>query len=254
MSGVQVAGRGKSQLSNFRLVYAVVARGITPLAEYTSTSGNFPSVSRVLLGKIQTSDQARMSYVYDAYAFHYVAEAGIIYMCLTEEQFPRRLAFAFLEDIKERFKATYPREAMIEATSLGFNDGFARVLRKQIDFYADPTRSAASYVNRAWMSTNSNQPSQGPAMANVEKLLRRGEKIELLVEGDESTASQDQNGRSSRGMSTLRLDSRNARPRGGPLSHLRSVRGLFLLFVVIVVLVVSIVSSVCGGLSLPECQ
>ena len=45
-------------------VYALVARGKTVLAEFTSTSGNFPTVTRVLLAKIPAED-SKMSYVYD---------------------------------------------------------------------------------------------------------------------------------------------------------------------------------------------
>ena len=44
---------------------ALVARNKTVLAEYTARSGNFPTVTRVLLGKIG-SENAKMSYIYDA--------------------------------------------------------------------------------------------------------------------------------------------------------------------------------------------
>ncbi|RHY26589.1 hypothetical protein DYB32_007474, partial [Aphanomyces invadans] len=47
-------------------VYALVSRGKTVLAEYTASSGNFPTVTRVLLAKIPTED-SKMSYVYDQY-------------------------------------------------------------------------------------------------------------------------------------------------------------------------------------------
>ncbi len=44
--------------------YALVARKSVVLAEYTGRSGNFPTVTRMLLGKITDGDQ-KMSYVYD---------------------------------------------------------------------------------------------------------------------------------------------------------------------------------------------
>jgi hypothetical protein len=44
--------------------YALVARRSTVLAEFTGRSGNFPTITRVLLGKVTTEDQ-KMSYVYD---------------------------------------------------------------------------------------------------------------------------------------------------------------------------------------------
>ncbi len=47
------------------IFYAVTARRQTVLAEYTARSGNFPTVTRVLLAKIADGD-ARMSYVYDS--------------------------------------------------------------------------------------------------------------------------------------------------------------------------------------------
>lgn len=47
-------------------VYALVSREKTVLAEYTASSGNFPTVTRVLLAKIPSHD-GRMSYVYDKY-------------------------------------------------------------------------------------------------------------------------------------------------------------------------------------------
>lgn len=45
-------------------LYALVARGKTVLAEFTFTTGNFPTITRVLLGKIAPED-SKMSYVYD---------------------------------------------------------------------------------------------------------------------------------------------------------------------------------------------
>ena len=46
------------------IVYALVARGKVVLAEFTATSGNFPTVTRQLLEKIPPRD-GKMSYVYD---------------------------------------------------------------------------------------------------------------------------------------------------------------------------------------------
>jgi hypothetical protein len=46
------------------ILYALVARDKNVLAEYTSISGNFPTVTRVLLSKIQAGD-GKMSYLYD---------------------------------------------------------------------------------------------------------------------------------------------------------------------------------------------
>lgn len=59
-----VAAFGVERMSKGKIVYALVSRGKTVLAEYTATSGNFPNVTRVLLSKIPAQD-GKMSYVYD---------------------------------------------------------------------------------------------------------------------------------------------------------------------------------------------
>jgi hypothetical protein len=46
------------------IFYALIARGKTVLSEFTARSGNFPTITRMLLAKIGPED-AKMSYVYD---------------------------------------------------------------------------------------------------------------------------------------------------------------------------------------------
>ena len=67
------------------ILYALVARGKTVLSEFTFTSGNFPTITRVLLGKIDASVDTRMSYVYDQYVFHYIAVDGVLYLCMCDD-------------------------------------------------------------------------------------------------------------------------------------------------------------------------
>ena len=81
------------------ILYALVARQNVVLAEYTFTSGNFPTITRVLLGKIPPED-GKMSYVYDQYVFHYIVEKKLTFLCMADESFKRRVPFAFLDDVK----------------------------------------------------------------------------------------------------------------------------------------------------------
>ena len=78
------------------------------LADFTipSVSGNFALVTKRILEKIPAQN-AKMSYMYDRHIFHYVVEDGLVYMTMADEAFGRRIPFAFLEDIKNRFKAAY---------------------------------------------------------------------------------------------------------------------------------------------------
>ena len=88
------------------IVYALIARGRTVLAEFTSRHGNFSTVTRALLSKIPAAD-GRMSYVCDDHVFHYAVHDGITYLCMADSEGKRRIAFAFLEDVRRRFEANY---------------------------------------------------------------------------------------------------------------------------------------------------
>ena len=48
------------------IIYALVARGATVLAEHASTTGNFAKVTQSILEKIPSTN-SKMSYVYDRY-------------------------------------------------------------------------------------------------------------------------------------------------------------------------------------------
>ena len=59
--------------------YVLISRGggTTVLAEFTCSSGNFPTIARLLLGKLSGADE-KMSYQYDEFAFHYITEKSNI--------------------------------------------------------------------------------------------------------------------------------------------------------------------------------
>ena len=54
------------------IIYSLVARGTCVLAEFTTTSGNFTTVTRRILEKLPTED-SKMSYVYDSHVRCHVA-------------------------------------------------------------------------------------------------------------------------------------------------------------------------------------
>eukprot|EP01041_Mallomonas_annulata_P011053 gene11053-23109_t len=156
------------------ILYALIARGKTVLAEYTFTSGNFPTITRVILGRIP-EENGKMSYVYDQFAFHYICEDKLIYLCMCDDMSKRRIPFAFLEDISQRFKSAYGSQAHT-AIAFAMNEDFGRTLNKQIDFYNGPSADNFSQVS------NKLEDVKNIMVENIEKILERGEKLELLVD------------------------------------------------------------------------
>ena len=56
--------RGARKRATMPIIYSLVARGGTVLAEHASTTGNFAKVAQSILDKIPASN-SKMSYVYD---------------------------------------------------------------------------------------------------------------------------------------------------------------------------------------------
>lgn len=164
------------------ILYALVARGKTVLSEFTFTSGNFPTITRLLLGRIDMARSGKMSYIYDQYVFHYVCEEGLLYLCMCDDpdSQKRRVPFAFLEDVKRRFLAAYGDVAQT-AIAFAMNLEFSRVLQQQMELFNGPMgdRQQFSAVHQKLDDV------KNVMVQNIEMVLERGEKLELLVDKSE---------------------------------------------------------------------
>jgi vesicle-associated membrane protein 7 len=158
------------------IVYALVARQRTVLAEFTSSCGNFPTVTRVLLAKIPSDHDSKMSYVYDQHVFHYIVDGGMTFLCMATEEKMRRKTFAFLEDIIKIWREKY---GAIEQTALAFslNDSFGPILKQKMEYY-----SSNQPVDKIAVVQAEIDSVKDIMVENIDKLLERGEKIELLVD------------------------------------------------------------------------
>eukprot|EP00045_Choanoeca_perplexa_P003753 m.33231 g.33231 ORF g.33231 m.33231 type:complete len:239 (-) comp12211_c0_seq1:1057-1773(-) len=164
------------------LIYSLVARGNTILAEYTDNSGNFTTVTQNILDKIPSRDQ-KCTYVYDQYLFHYVREDGVVYLCLADEEFGRRIPFAFLAQIIKDF-SPYKNGAH-KAIAYGYNREFSPVLQRQMAAYsrnggADPLAKARGEVDAV----------KNVMVENIQKVLQRGEQIDIMVDKAEDLESE----------------------------------------------------------------
>jgi vesicle-associated membrane protein 7 len=156
------------------LIYGLVARGSVILAEYTDSSGNFTQVTQAILEKIPPNN-SKLTYVYDRYLFHYICEDGLTYMCMADDSFGRRIPFAFLQDIKEKFLANYSKDRANTALSYGMNE-FAKVIEKQMKYFSNNPN-----VDKIKQVHGEVEQVKDVMVTNIERVLARGERIELLV-------------------------------------------------------------------------
>mmetsp|Transcript_2908 Transcript_2908/g.3044 ORF Transcript_2908/g.3044 Transcript_2908/m.3044 type:complete len:217 (-) Transcript_2908:92-742(-) len=158
------------------ILYGLISRGKTVLAEFTNASGNFQTVTRVLLGKISENQDGKMSYVYDNHVFHYIVENRITYLCMCDETEKRRIPFAFLADMKQLFNEQYGEQAHT-AIAFAFNAEFSPILMQRMNNYNnnDPFTAINNKIHDV----------KDVMVQNVENLLERGEKLTLLVDKTE---------------------------------------------------------------------
>lgn len=176
------------------LIYALVARGTTVLAEHTSTGGNFALVTRRILEKLPPED-ASTSYAYDAYLFHYHVRDGLTFLCLADDTVSQQL---FLEEVRRRWAEAYADRGR-SALAYAMNEDFAPVLRALMTSVVPGGAGAPSSTRGAAIS-GAGPSGQTDAMARVQgeveeartvivesfdKILEHGEKIELLVDKTE---------------------------------------------------------------------
>ncbi len=209
------------------LLYALVARQRAVLAEYTASSGNFPTVTRVLLSKIQSDTDSKMSYVYDKHVFHYIVDNGITFLCMTDDDYKRRIVFSFLEDVIKIWREKY---IAIEQSAIAFslNDTFSPVLRQRLEFYS--SNPSADNIARVQSQIDA---VKDVMVENIDRVLERGEKIELLVDKTDRLNQQAfKFERSSRSLKREML--------------WKKYRNYLLLFVLLVIIAVFIAVMVCG--------
>jgi len=162
------------------IIYSIVTRGTIVLAEFSTAKGNFDDVARKILEKVSSQQNSKMSYVYERHIFHYLVDDQITYLCMADEEFGRRVPFTFLEDLKNRFKATYGQRGKT-APAFGMNEDFSRVMKNLMDYYSNNPN--ADRINKLKGDVDDVKNLMVPA---IEKVLERGERIELLVDKTEN--------------------------------------------------------------------
>ncbi|CAO3678133.1 unnamed protein product [Rhizopus stolonifer] len=157
------------------LIYGLVARGSIILTEHMNSSGNFATVTQAILEKIPPNN-SKLTYVYDRYLFHYICEDGIIYMCMADDSFGRRIPFGFLQDLKDKFLSTFGKSRALDAPPYGLNE-FSGVIRKQMEYFStNPNADRLKQVH------GEIEQVKDVMVHNIERVLERGERIDLLMD------------------------------------------------------------------------
>jgi vesicle-associated membrane protein 7 len=221
-----------------------IAHNTTILAEHTtSASSNASSLASLILPKISHSSPQKLTYTHGSNFIHYIANApseypdnarsagGLTFLTIAHESLGRRIPFGFLVEIKNQFLRQYPSSST--------------------DFSSQPPYGCAAFnstLKQLMVSHGTTEAGQNDAIRNVqremdgvreimteniERVLERGERIDLLVD------KTDRLGGSAR---DFRVRSRGLRRR----MWWKNVKLMALLIVVIIFLVYLLVGFGCG--------
>jgi vesicle-associated membrane protein 7 len=151
------------------MLYSVVSRGTTVLAEHASTTGNFASLAIQIIPKI---NNVKCTFQHDRYYFHTLTQDGCVFMVVALIDFGRRIPFDYLEDIAAKFKFKYGSSALT-AETYALND-FHTTMQEQMVYFAK---------NDKFHQVQGEIDSVREVMVtNIEKVLERGEALEVLVD------------------------------------------------------------------------
>ncbi|AES64702.1 putative Longin-like domain-containing protein [Medicago truncatula] len=175
-----------------QLIYAFVSRGTVILAEFTEFSGNFNSIAFQCLQKLPSTNN-KFTYNCDNHTFNYLIDNGYTYCVVADETTGRQVPMAFLERVKDDFVSKYGGEKASTAPPNSLNKEFGPKLKEHMQYCVDhPDEISKLAKVKAQVSE-----VKGVMMENIEKVLDRGEKIELLVDKTDNLHHQAQDFRSS---------------------------------------------------------
>eukprot|EP00262_Sarcandra_glabra_P018369 TRINITY_DN655_c0_g1_i2.p1 TRINITY_DN655_c0_g1~~TRINITY_DN655_c0_g1_i2.p1 ORF type:complete len:243 (-),score=38.11 TRINITY_DN655_c0_g1_i2:233-961(-) len=181
-------------------IYSFVARGTVVLAEHTSFSGNVSTIAVQCLQKLP-SNSNKFTYSCDGHTFNFLVEDGFVFLVVADETVGRSVPFVFLERVKDDFKKRYVANVSSGSPQLLadddddddddddlFEDRFSIAYNLDREFGPRLKEHMQYCTNHPEeMSKLSKLKTQitevkGIMMDNIEKVLDRGEKIELLVD------------------------------------------------------------------------
>ncbi|EFJ37930.1 hypothetical protein SELMODRAFT_164037 [Selaginella moellendorffii] len=211
------------------LIYSFVARGTVVLAEYTGFSGNFSTIAIQCLQKLPANNN-KFTYTCDKHTFNYLVEDGFTYMVVADEDFGRQIPFAFLERVKEDFKRRYGGGKADTAIANSLDKEYGPKLKEHMQYCV----THPDEMNKIAKIKAQVSEVKGIMMDNIEKVLDRGEKIELLVDKTDN----------------LRFQADNFRRQGRDLRRkmwLQNMKVKLIVLGIVIVLILIIWLSICKG-------
>ncbi|RDL35249.1 SNARE-like protein [Venustampulla echinocandica] len=143
-----------------------------------SSLAEIKSQVKMIIRKLSRHAEPQASIESGAYTIHYLISDDVVYICISERSYPRKLAFTYLSDLCTEFSTTYPQQQVLST-----------ILRPYafMEFDTFISRTKATYSDsRATQNLdklNDELRDVTKVMTkNIEDLLYRGDSLERMGE------------------------------------------------------------------------
>jgi vesicle-associated membrane protein 7 len=227
------------------LLYSCIAYHNTILTEHTTAAATGTSgLASVVLPKISHETSQKLTYTHQNNFIHYIADAppssskpdslnggGLTYMVVAKAEMGKNVPFGYLVEIKKRFLKEYDPERTNFSSLPAYGAAAFNSQLKQLMVEFGTTKAGQ---NSAFKNVQSEIDSvRGIMTENIERVLERGERIDLLV---------DKTDRLGGSAHDFRVRSKGLRRK----MWWKNVRLMVLLVVVIIFLLYLLVGIGCG--------
>jgi vesicle-associated membrane protein 7 len=162
------------------IVLALVARGAHILCEtHAAAHERFLEAAQTILARIPPN-ASKLSYAFETWLFHYVSQDGLVYLAVADAHAGRRIPFAFLARVQQQFVSLH--QSPIDETGVS---NFTSTLQRLVDEF-----NAQPHVDPVVQAKSELAGVKDIMSQNVEHILSRGERIQLLVDRTDNAASQ----------------------------------------------------------------
>jgi vesicle-associated membrane protein 7 len=176
------------------LLYSCIAYKNTILAEHTvSAASGTSSLASVILPKIKHTSPEKLTYTHNANLIHYIADAGsasantdslnapnLTYLVVAKGDLGRRVPFGFLVEIKKRFLKAYNPENTDFSSLPAYGAAAYNAQLKSLMVEYGTTKSGQEDAFKNVQGEIDNV--RGIMTENIERVLERGERLDLLVD------------------------------------------------------------------------
>ncbi|KAI1461302.1 synaptobrevin [Annulohypoxylon moriforme] len=223
------------------LLYSCIAHHTTILSECTtSSSSKTSSLASLILPKIDHDSPQKLTYTHGSHHIHYISEAssahpnnpsagGLTFLVIAESSLGRRVPFGFLFEIRKRFFDEYDAQSADFADMPNYGaGGFNAELKNLMVEFGTTSGGRDDAITNVQREIDD---VRGIMTRNIEGLLERGERIDLLVD------KTDRLGGSAR---EFRVRSRGLKRQ----MWWKNVKLMALLVIVLVLIIVAIVIAI----------